>query len=178
MIWPDARTPRPMVREAHTQSLPLPRRRVRSAGYLLGAGLAGLLDGIVFHEILGWHHFVQSAGARSDGLFHALMWAFVLVAVAMLWRARARFAEPAAGRVLVGSALVGAGALQALDGLVDHLLLQLHWLHPQGNVAAWEAAYQVASWGLVVTGAWLMRSATRAREGAAGRTRARRAFRG
>lgn len=165
-----------MVHEAHEQRRPPPRRRVRSAGYLLGAGLAGLLDGILFHDLLGWHHFLDVPGRAamvSDGLFHLAMWTLTVVAVALLWRARVRFAEPAAGAMLVGSALVGAGALQAVDGLVDHLLLHLHWLHPGPHALAWEVGDQAASWLVIASGALLMRRATLRREGALGIRRGR-----
>ena len=152
-----------MVHEAHEQVLPAPRRRVRSAGWLLGAGLAGLMEGIVFHEILGWHHFVQEAGARSDGLFHLATWILAVAAIAMLWRARARFAEPGAGRVLTGSALVGAALLQLLDALVNHVLLRLHVLHPQGEVLAWEIGWIAFTVALLLVGVRLLASATRLR---------------
>jgi len=108
----------------------LPRRRVRTAGYLLGASLAGMLDGIVFHQLLGWHHFVQAAG-------------------------------------------------EVADVLVDHLLLRLHALHPQGSAPAWEAGWLAFSVAVLLAGAGLMASASRLRGGIAReRRRAGRARRG
>jgi uncharacterized membrane protein len=31
---------------------------VRRAGVILGLGLGGLIDGIVFHQVLQWHHMI------------------------------------------------------------------------------------------------------------------------
>ncbi len=163
---PAAPSARGMVHEAHAQRRPPWRRRVRSAGGLLGAGLVGMLDGILFHDLLGWHHFVDVPGRAaevSDGLFHLAMWILVLAGIAVLWQARPRLSEPRAGRVLVGSALVGAGTLQLLDAVVDHALLRLHWLHPQGDVAAWEAGYLLVSLVLVLAGWRIVRGAAHRR---------------
>jgi len=52
------------------------RRRSRSAAALVGAGLTAAVDEIVFHQLLGWHHFYDRAtpaiGLLSDGLLHAV----------------------------------------------------------------------------------------------------------
>lgn len=70
---------------------------------------------------------------------------------------------------------MGAGALQVLDGVVDHFLLRLHWLRPGGATLAWELGYQAASWALIAAGALVMRRAMLRREAATGSRRARRA---
>ena len=44
-----------------------------AAGILLGVGIGGFFDGVVFHQVLQWHHLVTSAGhppalvVRADG---------------------------------------------------------------------------------------------------------------
>ena len=39
-----------------------------AAGILLGMGLGGFFDGIVFHQLLQWHHMVTSAGFPATTL--------------------------------------------------------------------------------------------------------------
>src|SRR5215211_1485884 len=58
------------------------QRPLVAAGIWLGLGLGGFFDGIVFHQILQWHHMLTSAGypatsfanlqlnTLADGLFH------------------------------------------------------------------------------------------------------------
>ncbi|MEA3200470.1 MAG: putative rane protein [Thermoplasmata archaeon] len=130
-----------MVREAYLQRQPPPRRRVRTAGWLLGVSLAGLLDGIVL-----------PAGGSGATLAGLAFWALALVAVATLWRARARFAEPAGGRVLAGSALAGAGAVD--------VAVALAW---PGLAPTWRALLAGVSVLLVLVGARALASATKAR---------------
>ena len=48
-----------------------------SAGILLGLGLGGFFAGIVFHQILQWHHMATSAGFPADTL-EGLRWNTVL----------------------------------------------------------------------------------------------------
>ena len=54
-------------------------------GLAAGVGLGAFVDGILFHQILQWHHFVSDdvstsslAGLETntlwDGLFHVLAW--------------------------------------------------------------------------------------------------------
>ena len=75
------------------QSQPLGRPRL--PGLLLGIGLGGFVDGIVFHQILQWHHMLGNDGdyptttigglednTLADGMFHAATW---LAVVAGIW---------------------------------------------------------------------------------------------
>src|SRR4051812_12610835 len=61
------------------------RGRLVVAGVVLGVGLGGLFDGIVFHQILQWHHLVSTPTPPDAvptlelntllvGLFHAAAW--------------------------------------------------------------------------------------------------------
>ena len=66
------------------------------AGLVLGVGFGGLADGIILHQILGWHHLVcytvncQPASIAQldventqDGYFHLGLW-LVIFKAAML----------------------------------------------------------------------------------------------
>src|SRR5690554_3507436 len=45
------------------------------SAFLIGVAVMAAVDEIVFHQILGWHHFYDNAtlaiGLLSDGLLHA-----------------------------------------------------------------------------------------------------------
>src|SRR4029453_15488137 len=57
-------------------------------GVLVGIGIAGPLDEVVLHQLLGWHHFYDrstpSVGLLSDGLFHILSTALLVIGVIQL----------------------------------------------------------------------------------------------
>jgi uncharacterized membrane protein len=111
-----------------------------AAGFLIGAGLGGFVDGILFHQILQWHNMLSArlppidavsikVNMVWDGLFHAGVWLLTAAGVAMLWRAGARADAAWSGRVLAGSALCGWALFNLVEGVIDHHLLELHHVY-------------------------------------------------
>ena len=122
------------------------RRRIAVPGTILGVGLGGFVDGILLHQILQWHHMLSSAGSDNlglrpyppdtlhglqintvwDGFFHVICWLAVLLG---LWLLYARFTHSRgriwASRALWGWILVGWGAFNLVEGVIDHHLLGL-----------------------------------------------------
>src|SRR3712207_466232 len=115
---------RPVVSSAP----PVPGRRLAASGLLFGAGLMGSVDEIVFHQLLAWHSFYDRAGGTaglvSDGLLHAATLSAVVAGLALLADLRRRGALDV--RRWWALVLLGAGAFQLFDGVVDHKLLRVH----------------------------------------------------
>ena len=131
-----------------------------SAGILFGLVLGGFFDGIVFHQILQWHHMLTSAGYPPDsvanlklnvlwdGIFHAGTYLFTALGLAILWRHSRRSHMRWPGKLLPGSILIGFGAFNLVEGLVNHHLLGLHHVNetvPRGHWIYWDIAFLV--WG-------------------------------
>jgi uncharacterized membrane protein len=143
------------------------------AGLVLGAGFGGFADGIILHQILGWHHLVcytvdcQPTSIAQlqhenmqDGFFHLGLWLVSLVGTAMLFRA-ARHAGPAwKGRVLLGSMLAGCGLFNFVEGVVNHQILGIHHVLP-GNPHQFlfDMLYLANGVLFFMIGAWLIRPA-------------------
>lgn len=111
-----------------------------AAGVVMGAGLGGFVDGIVFHQILQWHNMLSAkippndlVGAKAnmiwDGLFHAAVWLLTVAGLSMLWRAGSRADVPWSGRTFIGSLLVGWGLFNLVEGIIDHHILGLHHVY-------------------------------------------------
>ncbi len=113
------------------------------AGIVLGLGLGGFLDGIVLHQILGWHHLVCTtetcqpvsiAGLQrqiqQDGFFHLGAWLLTLTGIVLLFRSAREKAWPEAGRVFSSALLVGWGLFNFVESLIDHQILSLHHVRP------------------------------------------------
>src|ERR671917_556724 len=106
-----------------------------SAGVLFGLGLGGFFDGIVFHQLLQWHHMLTSAGYPPDsvhnlkvnvlwdGIFHASTYIFTAAALAILWRHSRQRHIRWPGKLLPGAILIGFGAFNLVEGVIDHHLL-------------------------------------------------------
>ena len=97
-------------------------------GVLVGIGVAGTLDVVVLHQLLGWHHFYDrstpTAGLVSDGLFHLFSTTLLVIGVIQLVERRRTSPDPP-GLALAGI-LLGAGGFNLYDGTIQHKLLALH----------------------------------------------------
>ncbi|MER8484315.1 DUF2243 domain-containing protein [Mesorhizobium sp. M1322] len=157
-----------------------PRQFPTLAGILFGLGLGGFFDGIVFHQLLQWHHMVTSAGypAESvenlrfntllDGLFHAATYLFVVLGLLLLWRAAHQSQLWWSGKMLVGTMLIGFGLFNLVEGLVDHQILGIHHVNetvPREQWIYWDLGFLL--WGaLMLVGGWrLWRQGRRASRG-------------
>lgn len=142
------------------------------AGLVLGAGFGGFADGIVLHQILGWHHLVcvtdhcRPASIEQlqlqntqDGFFHLTLWLVTLVGTAMLFRAARQSDAMVRGRVLVGSMLAGWGLFNFIEGIIDHQILGIHHVLPGHPNQLWfDLLFLVAGILLFLIGARLIHS--------------------
>jgi uncharacterized membrane protein len=148
--------------------------RLLTAGVVLGVGLGGFADGIVLHQIAQWHNMgsailrpdtmeAMSQNMVWDGLFHLATWTITLIGIFMLWmETRTRQAVEAAS-VLAGQMIVGWGAFNLVEGVVDHHLLNLHHVRDMPvHVPAYDWLFlAVGGVGFIVVGGTLMRAARR-----------------
>jgi uncharacterized membrane protein len=144
-----------------------------AAGVLLGAGLGGFADGILFHQILQWHNMLSArippdnlVDAKInmfwDGMFHAAVWLMTVLGVSMLFRAGRRADVAWSGRVLSGGALLGWGLFNLIEGLIDHQLLQLHHVVDSAvDPAPADMAFLAFGALLIAVGLALLRSPVR-----------------
>ena len=150
-------------------------RPSRAPGVLYGIGLGGFLDGIVLHQLLQWHHMVSDVGDHpvttvaglevntlADGFFHVVAWLFVVGASVVSlaqWR-QGRLAP--SWKLHLGGVLVGWGAFNLVEGLVDHQLLGVHHVRDDlGGPLAWDLGFLVFGAVLVLVG-WLLQRAAMA----------------
>jgi uncharacterized membrane protein len=139
-----------------------------SAGIFLGLGLGGFFDGIVFHQLLQWHHMLSSAGYPPDnvrdletnvfwdGLFHVSTYLFVIIGLIMLWRKAYRTHAQWPGRLLAGTILMGFGLFNLIEGVIDHFILRIHHVNetvPSSQWIYWDIGFLI--WGAaMVAGGW------------------------
>ncbi|MBA2710516.1 MAG: DUF2243 domain-containing protein [Tatlockia sp.] len=113
------------------------RNPLLAAGLLLGLGLGGFFDGIVFHQILQVHNMLSNiyfpntlAKAEInmfwDGIFHAFTWLLTLIGIFMLWKAMNEKTTKESWHYFTGLMLIGWGIFNLVEGVIDHLILQVH----------------------------------------------------
>ena len=141
-----------------------------AAGVLFGFGLGGFFDGIVLHQMLQWHHMLSSVYPLNsienlelntfwDGVFHSATYVLVVLGMFVLWRQAQRQRLIWSIRSLIGSLLVGWGAFNLVEGLIDHAWLGLHhvnetadrqaWIYWDSGFLLWGFAMLLAGWSLI-----------------------------
>lgn len=143
-------------------STPVPDRPVDDGAFdhsaalapwlLLGIGLGGLIDGIVFHEILQWHNMFSSAvpptdldrirfNVLADGLFQAAAWLVTLFGLLLLWRSVRSGRSDRFSTGAFGALLAGFGLFNLVEGVVNHHVLKLHNVREVADPTTWNFAF-------------------------------------
>lgn len=150
------------------------RRRFNVGGVLLGIGLGGLVDGIVLHQVLQWHHMLTATGEHPattvagletnslwDGFFHVFTWVATFVGILLVSQAM-RAGYRAVARQQFGLLLIGWGAFNLVEGIVDHHILTIHHVRDDaGAPLGWDLAFLVLGAALVLGGLALKRRGER-----------------
>lgn len=108
-----------------------------TASTVLGIGIGGFVDGIVFHQVLQWHEMLtnklpatdfigKSVNMFWDGIFHAFTLLVTVVGIILLWNLSLKSNVNRSGYLLLGGLLLGWGLFNLVEGLIDHHLLALH----------------------------------------------------
>ena len=147
-------------------------------GLLLGLGLGGFVDGIVLHQVLQWHHMLTGNrplpgrhGRRPRGQHprrRPVPRGDVGLVFVGMWIAigPGSGAPGATVATHIGLLLVGWGAFNVVEGVVDHHLLHVH--HVRDDVASplpWDLGFLVLGVALVTIGLGLFSSGRRATAG-------------
>lgn len=141
-------------------------RRVVTAGMMIGVGMGGFVDGIVFHQILQFHNMLSAripndtlVGAKVnmvwDGLFHAGVWLATAIGITMLWRAAKRSDVVLSTHALVGALWLGWGMFNVVEGVIDHHVLALHHVYEAAGASWWDYVFLASGVAFIATG-WLM----------------------
>ena len=146
------------------------RRPLISAGTLLGIGMGGFVDGIVFHQLLQLHNMlsakfpVRNVDVKTlavhleinmfwDGLFHVFTWIMTAFGIAMLWHAVRQRNVPLSTKTFVGSLALGWGLFNLVEGIIDHHVLHVHHVTETHNHLIWDIAF-LASGVLLIGIGW------------------------
>ena len=143
-----------------------------AAGILLGIGMGGFVDGILFHQILQLHSMLSNTVPRNslineqinmfwDGLFHALTWFVTSAGIYLLWHTAQHQRTMLSGKSFSGALLLGWGLFNVVEDLIDHEILQLHHVFQNGNHLLWDLVFLAVGVFLIIAGAGLTRSGLR-----------------
>jgi uncharacterized membrane protein len=128
------------------------------SGILFGIGFVAFIDEAVFHQLLHWHHFYDKSttdlGLVSDGFFHAFSWFATVGAIFILADLRRRNAWMP--KRWMGGVLLGAGAFQIYDGIIQHKLMKLHQIRYGVNIVPYDMVWHITAVLMMIIGITLL----------------------
>lgn len=132
-------------------------KRSVTATIPLGIGMMAAIDEIIFHQLLGWHHFFDwgtpAFSLLSDGLLHSGELIFFVLGFFIFTDLRRR--KTLNRTAAWAGFFFGLGAFQLFDGIVDHKLLRLHQIRYVENILLYDLIWNAFGLLLLLTG-WLI----------------------
>lgn len=127
---------------------------------LLGIGTIGMIDGIVFHQLLQWHSIYMYTDRFnqivSDGLFHLLVTIIIFIGAVILWKS-----DPSDSRnntfAFLSGLFLGAGLFNFIEGILNHHILQIHHVKPGPNQIFYDILYDISGIIIIMIGLFLKR---------------------
>jgi uncharacterized membrane protein len=151
---------------ANTQKLS--RKPLVAAACVLGIGLGGFVDGIVFHQILQWHEMVsikiipldftsKSVNMFWDGIFHAFTFLITFFGIALLYSLLVKNNIIKHRNLFIGGLLLGWGFFNIIEGILNHHIFKFHSVKDFDlNPQIWNLSFLFFSILLIVLGYFLI----------------------
>lgn len=116
------------------------------AAIVLGVGIGGMLHGVVFNQLLDWHHTVSSwypptsaenirVNAIWDGVYHIVAYAVLSLGLLMVWRSAHSY-DRWSLLCVSGGLLIGIGSFNLVEGIIMHDVLVAHHVNETVPVKA------------------------------------------
>lgn len=140
-----------------------------AAGTLMGIGMGGFVDGILFHQIFQLHSMLSAKLPQDtivniktsmvwDGLFHALTWITTAVSIRLLWQTGKKSDVPWNGVSFWGSLFLGWGIFNLIEGLIDHYILGIHHVVERLGLSVYDHIFLASAVIFMIVGIVLIRS--------------------
>ncbi len=135
-----------------------------TASTVLGIGIGGFIDGIVFHQILQWHEMLsnkippvnllaKSVNMFWDGIFHGFCLLVVIAGIIMLFKTLGRTNINRSTGLLSGGLLTGWALFNIIEGVIDHHILKLHNVREiTTSINAWNFGFLAVSLVMLLIG--------------------------
>ncbi len=145
-------------------------KRATAAAILLGVGLAGLLDTIIFHQILQWHHMVSNKispnslesvqiNVLSDGLFLVFALIVTILGIALLWNvSNSNKIDKGLlpSQMFIGLVILTFGLFNFVEGIINHHILGLHHVKDDPNPLIFDISFLILGGILLIAIGWIL----------------------
>ncbi len=143
-------------------------RRLSRAGIVIGVGLGGLVDSFLLHMILQWHHLLSNIIPSdsvenihrlmtTDGMFDAACFLIILTGVLLLRNSATNDLVVPSFVAFAGQMIFGWGLFNTVEGIINHHILQIHYVRQVPEYAVYNWTFLgAAGGGFLILGWFLM----------------------
>lgn len=150
------------------------KKRLILPGFIMGMGLGGILEGILFFQVFQLHNMVSAVYPQNtienirkamvfDGLYHLFTWTIIVTAISLLWRRWKKNRIYLSGQTYIASALAGLAILNITEGIIDHHIFQIHHVVERLGLSVYDYIFLGASMVIAVVSLLLVRNKVKAR---------------
>jgi uncharacterized membrane protein len=140
-----------------------------AAGTLMGIGMGGFVDGILFHQILQLHSMLSARLPQDtiiniktsmvwDGLFHTFTWITTAISIKLLWDTAINRTGPWSGKNFCGALFFGWGIFNLVEGIIDHHILGVHHVVERFGLSIYDYLFLASGVIFIIVGLLLIRS--------------------
>lgn len=136
------------------------------SGLLFGIGAMAVVDEVIFHQLLQWHHFYDlstpAAGIVADGLLNSFAWVATVGGLFLLADLRRR--QAFLKTRWIGALCAGAGGFQLFDGSINHKVLRVHQIRYNVELFPYDLFWNVFGGILLLAGLYLIAQSRKGRK--------------
>jgi len=140
------------------------RNKTFFGAFWLGIGLVGMLDGVIFHQILQWHstymHTDRFHQIVSDGIFHLAVTFIIFFGAFNLWKSDSH-SSPQSRSLFWSGILIGGGTFNLAEGIINHHVFQFHHVKYGENYLFYDILFDVVALFLIILGIVIRHKAKR-----------------
>lgn len=132
----------------------------------IGAGIGGILDITIFHQILQTHQMLSSKIGNEtinqlklnivwDGFFQLICLVLVFGGILSLWKLSENPYSPRSSKAFHGGLLAGWGIFITLEGIINHILLEIHHVIEhvhEDQMLLWDVVHVLIGVGIGLVG--------------------------
>lgn len=131
---------------------------------MIGLGMGGFFDGILFHQILQWHNMLSNKippvdmasmklNMMWDGAFHLFSWVITFSGImVVLFRDKVNERSVLTPKYFAGGFLLGWGLFNVTEGLINHQILAIHNVKEIHNPAVYNILFLLSGVVLIILG--------------------------
>lgn len=149
------------------------KRKSTASAILIGIGLAGLIDIIIFHTILQWHHTSShiiipntmeslQMNLVHDGAFLSFSLVITIIGIMLLWNSSSSINKNSLLSnkwSFIGFTLIGFGGFNVIEGIINHHILETHHVIDVANPIVFDLTFLiVGGLAFLIMGVILLRS--------------------